>query len=290
MGDQPIEGDQENKTDYDTRDAEVPLVIHDAPTGSDAHSRYKYNRAQRYAAIALDWTKRILGYIWREGLWNRSFWTVAATVVVAFATTIYAIYASRQWRAMRESNEINRGNSPRPWVGVDESQIRIARDPVFTWPVSPTDLPTITLDLTFPIKNFGNSPALHEWSSAWIIPMDIPKEGISTQEPPTDLVNKICMTSPKGLGDVLLPGAIVHPRQGAIYWAGSIPSHHRLSIAWIAVCIKYEDSGDHGMHYSKYLYMSSHQVGLIPVPASPDHPDWTYVPFTGLILYNADAD
>jgi hypothetical protein len=138
------------------------------------------------------------------------------------------------------------------------------------------------------MKNSGNSAALHEFTSAWVIPMDIPKEGISSNTPPTDLINQqICATWPKAMGDALLPGAIVHPQKEAAYW-GNIP--HRLSIAWIAVCIKYEDSRDHGIHHSRYLYMSTNKGGLTPVPAAPNHPDWTYVPFTGLILYNVDAD
>jgi hypothetical protein len=200
---------------------------------------------------------------------------------------VYAGFTIAIWHQTKEANRISRSNAPRPWIGIDEGGIQIARTPKFAWPATPSDLPTITLDLMLPIKNFGGAPGLHESSAAWIIPVDMSK-GFSVEQAPIDLLDTLCRFS-KGMGDNLLPGAAIHPLQPALYYAGKIKGTH-LSVSWIAVCIKYEDSSQHMVHRSKYLYMSSHEPGLTPVQASSSHPDWTYVPVTGLLLWNAEAD
>jgi hypothetical protein len=99
----PIEGDEGQETDYNTSDPEVPIVLHNLPThADDVHHQHKQNRAEHYTGIAFHWVRLFLGYIWREALWNKAFWTFAATVVMAVATAIYAVYAGRQWSAINK--------------------------------------------------------------------------------------------------------------------------------------------------------------------------------------------
>lgn len=109
MNNELIKQNQQEYTDYDTNDPEVPLPLHKIPANpDDVHSEHKHNRAEQYAAIALRLAITFCRNLWHEVLWSKAFWTFAATVVMAIATAVYAIYASRQWRAMRDSNEINR--------------------------------------------------------------------------------------------------------------------------------------------------------------------------------------
>jgi hypothetical protein len=179
-------------------------------------------------------------------------------------------------------------NSNRPWVGIDESAIQVAAAPNFVWSPRPNDPPTLSLDLTLPIKNFGTAPALHENAAVWFFPMNL-GEGVSTQKPPSsDLLDGLCFMSKDERGDTLLPGAVSHNTHSATPY-GSIKGTH-LSLLWIAICITYEDAAQKP-HHSLYVYMSAHKRGpSVPTPAAPDHPDWTYVPIVGLSVWNTEAD
>lgn len=100
----PIKSDEKHQpAEYDTRDSEVPIVLHHLSSDlENAHPPKKSNRAQHYVTVACEWARSSLAFIWREALWNKMFWTVASTVVMAVATSIYAIYAGRQWKAMND--------------------------------------------------------------------------------------------------------------------------------------------------------------------------------------------
>jgi|CZKR01.1.fsa_nt_gi hypothetical protein len=71
MNDQPMQGDGEQRTDYDTSDPEVPIVLHVPTRPNDVHSQHKQSRAEHYVGIVLYWARRFFGYIWREALWIR---------------------------------------------------------------------------------------------------------------------------------------------------------------------------------------------------------------------------
>lgn len=103
MNDELIKGDQQQNTEYDTRDPEVPVVLHHIPPSANKqHTDGKEKRAKHYVGTALKWVWTGIVSFWRNVFWNKSFWTFAATVVMAVATAIYAIYAARQWRAIND--------------------------------------------------------------------------------------------------------------------------------------------------------------------------------------------
>src|SRR5262249_19336047 len=111
--------------------------------------------------------------------------TLAATVAIAIATTVYTSativytsYSGKQWKAMIESNQIAKTSaeaaksaadtahqaltrSHRPWVFV--SSDIVASDPLTF------DPSTAHADIDYTLKNVGASPALHEWDSVDII-------------------------------------------------------------------------------------------------------------------------
>jgi hypothetical protein len=101
MNDEPIKDNQQ--PEYDARDPEVPIVLHKVSAGlstADAHN--KHDRAERYIHIALQGIRTALVYIWHDALWNRGFWTFAATVVMAVAAALYTHYARKQLKAIND--------------------------------------------------------------------------------------------------------------------------------------------------------------------------------------------
>ncbi|MGH9493603.1 MAG: hypothetical protein ACRD3B_01295 [Candidatus Sulfotelmatobacter sp.] len=104
MNDEPIEGNEKQETEYDTRDAEVPIVLHHVPASLEHHRpKYEESHTQHYVVIALKGIQSALLYIWRTILWNKAFWHFASTVTMAVAAAIYTHYAAKQWRVANET-------------------------------------------------------------------------------------------------------------------------------------------------------------------------------------------
>lgn len=104
MNDQLIKGDQQQQPEYDTRDPEVPIILHDVPSGANRKdSNRKYERAKHYVNSALNWLWTGLRYVWRQIIGNRSFWEFTATIAVAVATSLYTYYARKQWKVANDT-------------------------------------------------------------------------------------------------------------------------------------------------------------------------------------------
>lgn len=103
--DKPLE---QAKADEYGEDAEIPLLPQ--PTETRASYRKTKNEAGRteaYIEPALQW---LWSAVWISLRWvgrlfvSSSFWTAAATVVIAVATIFYTIYAKRQWKEIHDSS------------------------------------------------------------------------------------------------------------------------------------------------------------------------------------------
>jgi len=111
VNDEPIRNDQEDHPEYNTDDPEVPFLEHHLAASINAKSHEDANtRTHRYVHITTKsatairrWTWRGLKRIWTDVLWNRSFWSFAATVVMAVSTAIYSHYAAKQWKVANDS-------------------------------------------------------------------------------------------------------------------------------------------------------------------------------------------
>jgi len=104
--DKPLEqGDPHNYGE----DAEVPLVPPLAESGTHPHDAKQETQSTRhYIRPALE-RLRVMGAWFKNGwigktLQSASFWTAAATIVIAVATIFYTIYAKRQWQEIRSGS------------------------------------------------------------------------------------------------------------------------------------------------------------------------------------------
>jgi hypothetical protein len=180
MDDEPTRGDQQQQPEYDTRDPEAPIVLHHVPSSSNsADAHHEYNRAQEYSAIAFNWMSRFLVFIWRDVIWNKAFWTFAATVVMAIAAALYTHYASRQLKAINDqlpelqksaeaaktSSEISE-LSQRPWIKIvdlttigNNSFIPSLSFQGFGHAPFPGGQKQAAFQTKISLKNVGNSPA-----------------------------------------------------------------------------------------------------------------------------------
>jgi hypothetical protein len=211
-----------------------------------------------------------------------------ATIGAFGAAAYYACVARRQLRQVTRANDMTEQAMQiqvRPWIGIDIEQVATA--PTFAWPSPGSSIPAMELDFRLAIKNFGASPALHENSGVLAIPINVPK-GISTQEPPTKLMNSFCNMPTSNVGNTLLPSAVFRGIQPALFGAWDGKQTH-FSLFWIVACVVYEDAKRH-IHHSKYLYLTTHQPNSVPTQFSGEHPQWTYVPISGVTIWDSEAD
>jgi len=99
--------DQE-KTDYDGTDTEVPLVIHHPANADAANSREQREFPQNHIKPSFQFLCTTLLWLWKGIISNDGLWIAAATIIIAVANIKYTQYAAKQWTEMRESNSINR--------------------------------------------------------------------------------------------------------------------------------------------------------------------------------------
>ena len=223
-----------------------------------------------------------------------AFWTALATVTIAVLTVFYVVYARRQWSVM--SGQLAEMQAARqPWVGIEDDTIQISPAPNFFWGIPPhtVENPSILINVSYSLKNFGTSPALHETDFVEAI-ADNPNSTI----PPTQEIDTTCRfaemrsnnpgAANPGAGGILLPTAV---RQGGwnITPFLSVGQKH-IERLWIFVCVAYRDPWKK-MHHSKYWYLTVHRDrGSGPSFPAPGHPDWTYIPIVGVTQLGADAD
>jgi hypothetical protein len=100
MDDEPLDDRDEENSDYDTTDPEVPLVLHPPPSHHSATRSSHLDTFFNWVRLARSYIGR--SYVWRNVLWNRGFWNFAATIAIALATVLYTHYSRRQLKAIND--------------------------------------------------------------------------------------------------------------------------------------------------------------------------------------------
>jgi hypothetical protein len=179
-----------------------------------------------------------------------------------------------------------------PWVGIEQASFISAR-PRYAWlpaPVPP-DIPnpTIYVETGFSVKNYGGAPAFLEDETMNLMP--VPEKGVDLPS-----LRKACMidayrtpgqvTLKGDIGEMILPGAI--KMSGVSQnMTHDVRTTKALKRVWITICIVYQDRQTK-WHYSGYRYIT--QSGDAAPVMFPDHPGWSYLPFTRAVLIAASAD
>jgi hypothetical protein len=97
MNDESIEGSQQHQPEYDTRDPEVPVVLHHPFAGSEnVYSHKETRHSKNYVRPTLDWLRSCRKWIWGNIFINDRLWIVVSTIVIAIATSVYTHYARKQ--------------------------------------------------------------------------------------------------------------------------------------------------------------------------------------------------
>jgi hypothetical protein len=95
MTNEQNENGEEPDPSQDREDPEVPNIPRHLPASEHAHHGSAEGRPSKH------YIKRALNVV--KNKWPSSTtWTTLATVVMAAATTIYAVYAGRQWKAIND--------------------------------------------------------------------------------------------------------------------------------------------------------------------------------------------
>jgi hypothetical protein len=88
--------DQQQQTEYDTRDPEVPIVLAAASPDTDTvHPCEEKYRTKDYVAPALHGLRSTIIWAWENICTNERLWIVLATIVIAVATSLYTYYARK---------------------------------------------------------------------------------------------------------------------------------------------------------------------------------------------------
>jgi hypothetical protein len=225
-----------------------------------------------------------------------SFWVRIAGLIVLL---VYAGFTILIWRANKKAADTAHDTmilGYRPWLGIEENRISPS-SPIFYFGEPPhTDtVPSIYVDVDFFIKNFGAGPALHE---AYLVVASPLENGVSV--PPQRETSQWCSLrenfsmrpdDPNGIaaGQSIMPGGRVEAKMETNFLGDRF---HPRTIERMAllVCIVYQDSW-HQLHHSRYWYVTTHQdFGDGPHVPVPNHPEWSYIPVVGAILWGADAD
>jgi hypothetical protein len=175
-----------------------------------------------------------------------------------------------------------------PWVGIEQARTIQVYPPRYGWMPEPLGYPTIWVEVRFPVRNYGNSPAFRETETVTFAP--VPERG---EDLPTlrnacliDAFRRGQVTYQGDIGEMMLPGATKNSGYDS-NMVHDVRKTKALKRIWITICITYQDVRNE-WHYSGYRYISSPADG---VPFTfPDHPGWSYLPFTGASLVAASAE
>ncbi len=183
----------------------------------------------------------------------------------------------------------------RPWLGIDENKISL-NSPVFYFgkPPQTVAVPSIYFPVKFWIKNFGAGPALRE---AFMVVASPLENGVGV--PPKREMSQWCSLrenfsmspdDPNGIaaGQSIMPSGRIEVNEGVSLVGDRL--HPAIGRIAFLICIVYQDSW-HQLHHSRYWYVTTHQdFGDGPHVPVPNHPEWSYIPVVGAVLWGADAD
>ncbi len=108
------------------------------------------------------WYRKVGGWIWRSRRVPGACLRRYATVVIMFATVVYAVYAGLQWSTMQQQLEM----SERPWVSGDFT---------ITSPLVFDPAGEAHLSLRVALRNTGHSVATGIQVRAQMFPVSLPR-------------------------------------------------------------------------------------------------------------------
>lgn len=212
-------------------------------------------------------------------------WLTAAIAFFAFCTIGVGLL---QWNVMSGQLDEMR-NQQSPWIGIEDNAVSVDPAPTFYWGVPPAKFPSISIGVSFAIKNVGSAPGLRENHSLWVIPYQNGVPATDQIVHPCDFAEmrtKIPGAANPAQGQMILPGGRVPIRDStSLLLDQSKPM--RVQALWVFVCVVYQDERQK-IHHSRYWYLTVHG-NQREVPVS-GHPEWSYVPNIGLSLWGASAD
>jgi hypothetical protein len=141
-----------------------------------------------------------------------------ATVVIAVATVVYAIYAGKQWHVMTDQLGYMQKQleiTDRPWVGVD---VAIKDKIMFSeWVTERNVNRQISVPLSFSLKNYGASPA----RNITIIARLLPYPGNAHARELDGPEDKLCAESRKQAKEQPIRGITIFPDDTKIEESGT---------------------------------------------------------------------
>ncbi len=211
-----------------------------------------------------------------------------AALAAAFFTYKTLKQVQRQADAAQAQVEIMRNSQSAPWVGLEQNSVLPINSPQYAW--SPAlSYPTIYVTLQYSIKNFGNAPAFRVDSFSTFPPVTDPGPvgGPDFPDPCVMAETRQAASEKVQLGQVIFPGAAI-PIEFGTNLSADPQKLKTLKRVWINFCIAYQDSDKTRWHHSKFTFISRPADGQIVT--FPQHPGWSYLPFTGVNLIAASAN
>jgi hypothetical protein len=102
LSDEPNE-QKEVESDYDIADAEVPFAVREINTGTqESNSHHGTHSSKGFTYPFQHWMSNSVSSLRNKIPKQSTFWTALATIVMAFVTAMYTLYARRQWKAISD--------------------------------------------------------------------------------------------------------------------------------------------------------------------------------------------
>jgi hypothetical protein len=214
-----------------------------------------------------------------------------AMVILTLAIAVAAFWSARIFQGQLTIARKTMEAQTRPWVGNGEIEIK---QPMFlVYPDNPIQARTqVNFTIELPIKNVGNSPALH---------VEVGANGTMTKQiaaPPTmdammEYACGLADKNAKSVGQVLFPNS----PYTTLEWPANImvpfiqaTEVHRV---WITICIAYSGTtSDQQLHHTK-LWMASWPINRQPTEIRhTTHPHIVYysVPITRWGIIRTETD
>jgi len=276
----PDDGPGENvKQDPAQQPSEIKLINPPAPPNNQTTQDTKTISQQGMASEIHGLEDRIRG---------AEKWMIGLTGGIVLLTAGIVIVGVLQWNAMLGQLDEMRDQQA-PWIGLEDNAISIDPTPTFYWGVPAAKFPSISIGVSFAIRNVGSAPGLRENHNLWVLPYQNGVPATDQMAHPCDFAEmrtKIPGAANPAQGQMILPGGRVPVRDNPnLLLDQSKPT--RVQALWVFVCVVYQDSRQK-THHSRYWYLTAHgNQREIPVSG---HPEWSYVPNIGLSLWGASAD
>jgi hypothetical protein len=222
-------------------------------------------------------------------------------VLTLLVVGLYTYVATQQWFEMRKTTEasieaaraagsairIGQANfkrDKRPWVGLNEA-VQPVGTPTFHFGAGNYNYVGMNLNVSYKLRNFGNSPAFHERSTAlYVTPTTAGNKPTSQEIQPW--MTLACASNAGGRW-AIFPGAeAVEQSGGNVSFRTADATEIRR--VWIVGCITYEDSFG-TVYHTKFLARSVFPDGSQWIRPDLGH-SLRYLPIVGFEMWEMEAD